>query len=87
VERLAYEENSNSEEWLQRQANLKRLEDRLTKLRHDLLEDVCDGRIKGDQIIANIMMLLMETRRSLTIIEGYPAESKERDYKATRHAA
>ena len=78
VERLAYEESSNYEECLQRQANLKQLEDRLIKLRHDLLEDVCEGRIKGDQVVANIMMLLMETRRSLSIVESYTEPTEQR---------
>ncbi|MFN9717933.1 MAG: TAXI family TRAP transporter solute-binding subunit [Planctomycetota bacterium] len=87
VERLAYEASSDSEEWIQRKAFLKQLEDRLIKLRHDLLEDVCEGRIKGDQVIANIMMLLVETRRSLSIVEGRPAESADHVYKVFRNAA
>lgn len=38
---------------------------RLLKLRQELIEDICEGRIKGDQAIANILMLLNDARRHL----------------------
>ncbi|MBX7104470.1 MAG: hypothetical protein K1X57_10340 [Gemmataceae bacterium] len=37
----------------------------LMKLREELIEDICEGRIKGDQVIANILLLLKDTRNSL----------------------
>lgn len=45
----------------------KYLDERLTKLRQDLIEDICEGRIKGDQVIANILSLLKDARRNLSI--------------------
>jgi TRAP-type uncharacterized transport system substrate-binding protein len=36
----------------------------LLDLRQQLIEDICEGRIKGDQVISNILMLLNESRRT-----------------------
>ena len=44
------------------------------KLRQYLIEDICEGRIKGDQIIANILVLLKDTRRHLPKSEGLNAD-------------
>jgi TRAP-type uncharacterized transport system substrate-binding protein len=41
------------------------LDVRLTKLRQELIEDICAGRIKGDHVIANILTLLKEVRSNL----------------------
>ena len=46
------------------------LDDRLLKIRHELIEDICEGRIKGDQVIANILALLKDARRSLPKLEA-----------------
>lgn len=39
---------------------------RLAQLRHELVEDVCTGRIKGDQTILNILLLIKDVRRTMT---------------------
>ena len=44
---------------------VKYLDDRLLRLRQDLIEDICEGRIKGEQVIANILALLKDARRNL----------------------
>lgn len=41
------------------------LEEKLLRLRHDLIQDICEGRIKGDQVIGNILALLKEARANL----------------------
>lgn len=43
---------------------------RLQKLRQELIEDVCAGRIKGDHAIANILLLLKEVRATLPRPDG-----------------
>lgn len=37
----------------------------LAKLRHELVEDICAGRIKGDQAILNILLLIKDVRRTV----------------------
>jgi TRAP-type uncharacterized transport system substrate-binding protein len=46
------------------------LDDRLAKVRHDLIEDICEGRMKNDQVIANILTLLKDAQRNLSVSEG-----------------
>lgn len=87
VEQLAYNEISNSEDWIERQQFLKQLEERIVKLRYDLLEDICEGRIKGDQVVSNIMMLLNEARRNLSMVAKQTPESTERNFRVVRSAA
>lgn len=41
------------------------LDDRLLRLRQDLIGDICEGNLKGDQVIANILALLKDTRANL----------------------
>ena len=41
------------------------LEKRLKTLRQDLMEDICEGRIKGDQVITLILTILNDARRNL----------------------
>ena len=41
------------------------LDDRLQTLRRELIEDICEGRIKGDQVLTNILALLNDTRAGL----------------------
>jgi len=42
------------------------LDERLLKLRQELIEDICEGRINGEQRISNILALLKDARRHLT---------------------
>ena len=44
---------------------LRHLDDRLVKLRQDLIEDICEGRIKGEQLILSILTLLKDARENL----------------------
>lgn len=44
---------------------VKYLDDRLVRLRHQLIEDICEDHIKGDQVIANILALLKDAQRNL----------------------
>ena len=53
------------------------LDDRLLKLRQDLIEDICEGRVKGDQVIANILTLLKDARRSLPKLKEEAANQGE----------
>lgn len=43
----------------------RHLEERLHAVRQNLIQDICEGRIKGDQVIANILALINDTRRHL----------------------
>jgi len=66
------------------------LDDRLRKLRQELVEDICEGRIKGDQVIANILTLLSDTRRNLPKGSNSSSEHVEhplRTYSPTARAA
>lgn len=68
----------------------RQLDRRLLKLRQDLIEDICEGRIQGDQVIANILALLKDARRNLPRPEGEPLPSGEsilRTYRPTELAA
>ena len=53
------------------------LDDRLLKLRQSLIEDICEGRIKGDQVIANILALLKDARLNLPKLEAEAADLDE----------
>lgn len=44
---------------------LRDLDGQLVKLRQNLIEDICDGRIQGDPLIANILALLNDVRGGL----------------------
>jgi TRAP-type uncharacterized transport system substrate-binding protein len=47
-------------------ADLRRhLDGRLQTLRQELIADICEGQIKGDAVIANILALLHDTRAGL----------------------
>jgi TRAP-type uncharacterized transport system substrate-binding protein len=47
----------------------KQLKERLFKLRNELIEDICEGRIKSDQTISNIIMMLTDARNSIAACE------------------
>jgi hypothetical protein len=50
------------------------LDDRQLKLRQSLIEDICEGRIKGDQVIANILALLKDARLNFPKLEAEAAD-------------
>lgn len=54
------------------------LDQRLLKLRQELIEDICEGRTSGEQRIANILALLKDTRRHLQTLERDSAEAAPR---------
>ena len=62
-------------------------DERLVRLRRDLVEDICDGRIKGDQAISNIMILLKDARRSLAITESQTIEPRQQIFPFRKKAA
>ena len=62
----------------------------LLGLRRDLIEDICDGRIKGDQVIANILSLINDTRRNTPLLGVQAVDLRTRmllDDASTKHAA
>ncbi len=66
------------------------LDCRLLKLRQDLIEDICEGRIKGDQVIANILTLLRDARRNLPKLEAVTVGVDDRllgNYRSSQKAA
>lgn len=65
VELLAAGAESDPDAPLERQDFAKHLDDRLLQLRQELIEDICEGRIKGEPVIANILALLKDARRNL----------------------
>ena len=69
---------------------LRELDCRLLELRRDLIEDVCEGRIKGDQVIANILTLLKDARRNLPTLEAVTVGVDDRllgNYRSSQKAA
>jgi TRAP-type uncharacterized transport system substrate-binding protein len=53
------------------------LHERLLKLRNDLIEDLCEGSLKGDQAISNIIAMLGEARSSLAAQEAAAGETNK----------
>ena len=69
---------------------VRELDCRLLKLRQDLIEDICEGRIKGDQVIANILTLLKDARRNLPTLEAATVGADDRllgTYRSSQKAA
>jgi hypothetical protein len=90
VEQLSLTANADSVAQIQQRELKKHLDERLVMLRHDLLEDICECRIKGDQVISNILMLLKDARRSLAMANGQVVDSGDRligIYEVAREAA
>jgi hypothetical protein len=77
IEQFARDASSDSAERIQLTELSKQLDSRLLRLRQDLIEDICEGRIKGDQVVTNILALLKDTRRDLQQIERNSADSTE----------
>lgn len=66
------------------------LHERLLGLRRDLIEDICNGHIKGDQVVANILSLISDTRRTTPAVSAQAVDPRARlmrDDMATKHAA
>jgi hypothetical protein len=57
----------------------KQLDERLLDLRKSLIEDICEGRIKGDQSVSTILALLKDARQSLARLEAEAAQFGDRD--------
>ena len=69
---------------------MRELDCRLLKLRQELIEDICEGRIKGDQVIANILTLLKDARRNLPTLEAVTVGADDRllgNYRSSQKAA
>ncbi|MBA4020641.1 MAG: hypothetical protein C0483_26070 [Pirellula sp.] len=69
---------------------VKRMDQRLLSLRRELIEDLCEGRIKGDQVVSNILVLLKDTRRDLATLDQearVPGEPLPTSDHATRKNA
>ena len=69
VELLAQGVEADARAPVQPRELARHLDDRLVTLRQDLIEDICEGRMKNDQVIANILMLVKDTRRNLATLE------------------
>jgi hypothetical protein len=49
--------------------HVRELNERLLKLRNELIEDICEGRLKSDQMISNIIMMLKDARNNISARE------------------
>jgi TRAP-type uncharacterized transport system substrate-binding protein len=68
----------------------KHLDNRLQTMRQQLIDDICDGRIKGDQVVANILLLLKDSQQNIPRMNRSPLELNElrmRARSATSEAA
>lgn len=65
LELLARNAQNDPTNPLQSHELAKYLDDRLLKLRQELIEDICEGRIESDNVIANILGLLTDSRQNL----------------------
>lgn len=57
---------------------VRHLDERLLQLRHELIGDICEGEIKSDQVISNILTLLRDTRANLRRLDSEAARPGER---------
>ncbi len=67
VENIAAMTEAEAVSDIQSQNHTRDLEDRLLKLRNELIEDICEGRIKGDQAISNIIVMLQDARSNVAM--------------------
>ncbi len=67
VENIAAMTKAEAVSDIQSQNHTRDLEDRLLKLRNELIEDICEGRIKGDQAISNIIVMLQDARSNIAM--------------------
>jgi len=74
VEQLALNAERDSSSPIPSHEFMKHLDDRLLKLRQEMIEDICEGRIKGEQLISNILALLKDARRNLQVLERNSSE-------------
>jgi TRAP-type uncharacterized transport system substrate-binding protein len=77
VDRLAGGDGGDSTVPIEPRELAKHLDDRLLKLRQELIEDICSGSIKGDQVILNILTLLNDTRANLQQLEAAAEKSNK----------
>lgn len=66
------------------------IDERLLKLRNDLIEDICAGHMKSDQTISNILLMLQDARSTIAAREREmvaPAESSLGVYQPQKKAA
>jgi TRAP-type uncharacterized transport system substrate-binding protein len=87
VELLAYDAETDSMIPVRPGELVKYLDDRLLALRQGLIEDICEGRIKGDQVIANILALLQDARRNLPRLDGQATDPGGLTQRSNRQAA
>lgn len=73
VEQLAYGEGDRPAAPDRQGYLAEDFDERLMKLRQELIQDICEGRIKGDHVIANILTLLRDVRSNLPKSKGEPA--------------
>lgn len=64
----------------------KLLDERLLELRRELIADICDGRIEGEQVVTNILGLLNDIRHSLPVEERQAANRSTAETKPPRTA-
>lgn len=65
----------------------QQLDRSFAKLRQELIEDICEGRIKGDLVIANILAVLRDARRHTAQSENIWLNPEERRDLSSRIAA
>ncbi len=87
VEQLALSAELDSSSPIPSHEFMKHLDDRLLKLRQELIEDICEGRIKGEQLISNILALLKDARRNLQVDFSEPDVRVLRRRKVLNKAA
>lgn len=87
VDQIALGADADSTAPIQPHELAKHLDDRLLELRQELIGDICEGSIKGDQVISNILTLLKDTRGNLRKLDSDAAALSDRPQRAGRPAA
>jgi hypothetical protein len=70
IEQLAVHSRDEPTAFVQHLEMQQHLDEQLAQLRRDLIEDLCEGRLKGDQQIANVFLLLRDAQRNLANLEA-----------------
>jgi hypothetical protein len=87
VDQIALGVDADSTAPIQSHDLAKHLDDRLLELRQELIGDICEGSIKGDQVISNILTLLKDTRGNLRKLDGEVAALSDRSQRTGRPTA
>jgi hypothetical protein len=87
VDQIALGAEADSTAPIQPHELAKHLDDRLLELRQELIGDICDGSIKGDQVISNILTLLKDTRGNLRKLDGDVAVLSDHQQRTGRPPA